>query len=169
MRINNRRIAIYIETLYKFLFLGAFCSILLILIPIYFIVDLISPWVLFAVFVGLIILLSKFGQQIFIYDSDGEVLNIKTEDPFWAKYFSKAKTLTDFPKSKLRDFEIKKQFFSRQLILFVSSKRSRKGYVKLYYNISYLNQSEISDLKLSLSRLVKRNNEIKTKKSFENE
>lgn len=163
MRINNKRIGIYIETLYKFLFLGVFCSVLLIFIPIQKIVYLVSPWVLLSVFVGMIILLYKFGHQIFIYNSDGEVLNIKTEDPFWAKLFHQAKTLTDFPKSKLKDYEIKRGFFSRKLILYIKSKRSKKGYVKLYFNISYLNQSEISNLKLSLNRLVKKNNENKSK------
>src|SRR5690625_6847690 len=92
MRINNKRIGIYIETLYKFLFLGVLFSILLILIPIPKIVNFVSPWYLLIFFVGLIILLPKFGHQIFIYNSDGEVLNIKTEDAFWAKYRSEEHT-----------------------------------------------------------------------------
>lgn len=169
MRINNKRIGIYIETLYRFLFLGVLCSILLILIPIPKIVNYVSPWYLLIFFVGLIILLPKFGHQIFIYNSDGEVLNIKTEDAFWAKYSAKSKRLIDFPKSKLRDFKIKESIFSKKLILYVNSKRSKKGYIELYFNISYLNQSEISDLKHSLNRLVKMNNEKKSKKSFDNE
>src|SRR5690242_13481115 len=82
MRVNNKRIGIYIGTLYKFLFLGVLFSILLLLISIPKIVNFVSPWYLLIFFVGLIILLPKFGHQIFIYNSDGEVLNIKTEDAF---------------------------------------------------------------------------------------
>src|SRR5690625_7708265 len=126
MRINNKRIGIYIETLYKFLFLGVLFSILLILIPIPKIVNFGSPWYLLIFFVGLIILLPKFGHQIFIYNRDGEVLNIKTEDAYWAKYSAKSKRLIDIPKSTLRDLKIKESIFSTTLMIYVNSKRSKK-------------------------------------------
>lgn len=161
MRINNKRVGVYIETLYTLLFIGLLCSFLLILIPVSKIVEIISPYYLVLIFLGLIVLAYRYGHQLFDYNSDGEVLNIKTQDAFWAKHFPQTRKLTDFPKNKLRDFKIKKGLFNRKLDLFVSSKRSKKGYVKLTFNITFLSRSEVADLRLSLSRMVKRNRENK--------
>ena len=96
------------------------------------------------------------------YSSDGEVLNIKTEDAFWVKYFPKSKLVMDFPKSKLVNYKIRKGIFSKKLELYVTSKRAQNGVSKLSFNITYLNQNEINDLNRSLKKILKKNEELKT-------
>lgn len=158
MRINNKRINVYIETLYTLLLLFLVCSVLLIFVPIPTITKIASPYVLVLISLGLIYVLHKFGHQHIEYSSDGEVLNIKTEDPFWTRYFPQSKVVVDFPKQKLVNFKVKKHLFGKKLELFITSKRNQTGIAKLSFNITYLSHSEISDLKRSLSKIIKKNN-----------
>lgn len=160
MRINNKRIKIYIETLYILLLLGLFFSILLTFIPISIITKFVSPYILVIGFTSAIIFIYKLGHQHMEYSSDGEVLNIKTQDAFWVKYNPNSKTIVDFPKSKLVNFKIKQGILQRKLELYVTSRRSQNGIVKLSFNITYLNNSEINDLKRSLNKILKKNERL---------
>ncbi|KMQ68997.1 hypothetical protein ACM39_06890 [Chryseobacterium sp. FH2] len=106
-----------------------------------------------------IILLTLFylnGRQIFEYDSDGEALNFKNRNiiPFLSKPLH-----DEFPKYKLISYEIITIFFVKRLYITISSKNS--GTTMLKYEISYLTKKEINDLKLSLNKVVKTNNEKK--------
>lgn len=94
------------------------------------------------------------GRQIFEYDSDGEALNFKNRNiiPFIHKELS-----DEFPKYKLIKFEIVAIFFIKRLYVTVSSKNN--GTTLLKYEISYLTKKEISDLKVSLNKVVKANQE----------
>ncbi|MDD3771231.1 MAG: hypothetical protein PHC38_01085 [Weeksellaceae bacterium] len=161
MRINNKRINIYIETLYNILLLLFVGSLILIFIPITPIVNLISPYALLLIIGIMIYFLYLTGNQNIEYNSDGEALTIRTQDPFISKYFPKNKTLTDFPKNKVIDYEIKQKFILRKLYLYLQSKRAKKGYVKLSFPITYLNDKELRDLKKSLNRIIEKNNKEK--------
>lgn len=161
MRINNKRINVYIEALYTLLFIGLIFSVLLIFIPIPTVTRIVEPVYLVALFLVLIYLFYKIGHQHVEYSSDGEVLNIKTQDAFWVKYFPKTRSIVDFPKSKLSSFNVKNSLFHKQLDLYVTSKRSQSGFIKLSFNITYLSKNEVSDLKRSLTKIVKRNKENK--------
>lgn len=96
------------------------------------------------------------GRQIFEYDSDGEALNFKNRNilPFLAKPLS-----DEFPKYKLISYEVVDFFYIKGLYITISSKTS--GSTMLKYEISYLSKKEINDLKFSLSKVVKANNEKK--------
>lgn len=159
MRINNKRVNVFVGAFYSMFLLGLFFSILLLIIPISPIVNRISPYLLILIFGLLIYLFYKSGHQNIEYNSDGEVLNIRTQDPFWVQYFPRERTLTDFPKKKLSGFKIRKSLFSRRLILYLKSNRNSNGYVRLSFPITYLNKSEISDLKKSLNRIIAKNKE----------
>ena len=159
MRINNKRINIYIETIYILLILGLFFSILLIFIPISVITRIIPPYSIVLIFFTSIVFLNKMGHQHIEYSSDGEVLNIKTQDAFWAKYFPSTRVFVDFPKHKLVNFKISKSLFQRKLELYITSKRSQNGIAKLSFNITYLNKTEINDLKRSLNKILKKNDQ----------
>jgi len=96
------------------------------------------------------------GRQIFEYDSDGEALNFKNRNivPFLDKPLS-----DEFPKYKLISYEIIDVFFIKRLYVTISSKNS--GSTMLKYEISYLTNKEINDLKFSLNKVVKANKEKK--------
>ena len=159
MRINNKRIIPLIETYYTVLFVGLFITVLLIIIPVSAVNHIISPYFLFVGFAALIFVFNKFGHQHFEYNSDGEVLNIKTQDPFWVRYFPNSKNMVDFPKQKLLRYKVKNMIFKKTLELYVTSKRTSNGMAKLKFNLTYLKNSEIADLKRSLSKVVKHNQE----------
>ncbi|MBA5628726.1 hypothetical protein [Moheibacter lacus] len=151
-----------IEIFYTLLFIGLIFSVLLVFVPIPTITRWVNPYTLIAIFISSIYLFYKFGHQHVEYSSDGEVLNIKTQDAFWVKYFPQTRRIVDFPKSKLISYKVKNSLLNKKLELYVTSRRTQSGFKKLSFNITYLNKSEISDLKRSLNKIVKRNADIKT-------
>src|SRR5690606_31586856 len=136
MRINNKRIIPWIEALYGLLILALVSSIVLTFIPIGIIVSIVSPYLLVAIIIVIFFILYKIGPQHLEYDSDGEVIHIKTEDVFWSKYFPKKRTIIDFPKNKLVSFKVRQTFLKKTLELIVTSKRTSNGITKLKLNIT---------------------------------
>lgn len=127
----------FIMEQYKFRILGGL-SYLLIIVPLLFLT---------------IYYLS--GRQIFEYDSDGEALHFRNRNvvPFLTRPLN-----DEFPKYKLMKFEtLSILFFVRRLYITISSKNS--GSTILKYEISYLTQKEINDLKISLNKVIKANKE----------
>ncbi len=159
MRINNKRIDVYIEAIYTLLFIGLIFSIVLIFIPIPTVTRFVKPYILVIGFGALIYCFYKYGHQHVEYSSDGEVLNLKTQDSFWIKYFPQTRVMVDFPKNKLLSFNVKNGFLKRKLELYVTSRRSQSGFTKLSFNITYLSKSEVTDLKRSLNKIIKKNKE----------
>ncbi|KMQ64853.1 hypothetical protein ACM46_11575 [Chryseobacterium angstadtii] len=104
--------------------------------------------------VMLLVIFHLNGRQIFEYDSDGEALNFKNRNiiPFLDRPLH-----DEFPKYKLISYEIVKLFSFKRLYITISSKSS--GATILKYEISYLSQKEVNDLKLSLNKVVKANKE----------
>lgn len=94
------------------------------------------------------------GRQIFEYDSDGEALHFKNRNivPFLNRPLS-----DEFPKYKLMKFETVSMLFMKRLYITISSKNS--GSTILKYEISYLTQKEVNDLKFSLNKVIKLNKE----------
>lgn len=92
------------------------------------------------------------GRQIFEYDSDGEALNFKNRgiSPIFGKSVS-----DEFPKYKLLKYEVVNAIIFKRLYITISSKKSHS--ITLKYDISYLMDKEIKDLKLSLNKVVKQN------------
>ncbi|CAD7813655.1 hypothetical protein CHRY9390_02688 [Chryseobacterium aquaeductus] len=94
------------------------------------------------------------GKHIFEYDSDGLVLHFRNRNivPFLSKEVN-----DEFPKYKMLSYEIVNFFLIRRLYIKISSKNS--GSAVLKYEISYLTNKEVNDLKLSLNKVVKANKE----------
>lgn len=160
MRINNKRIIPFIDAIYALLFLALVAATTLILIPIGIIVNIISPYLLIVAIISLLVIIYFLGHQHVEYDSDGEVINIRTKDVFWSKYFPKKKIIMDFPKNKLVSFRVNQTLFKKTLEMIVTSKRTSHGITKLKFNITYLTRSETNDLKRSLNKIIKNNKEL---------
>jgi amino acid transporter len=96
------------------------------------------------------------GRQIFEYDSDGEAIHFKNRNviPFLSRPLN-----DEFPKYKLIKYEVVSIVFIKRLYVTISSKNS--GSTMLKYEISFLTRKEVNDLKLSLNKVVKANNEKK--------
>jgi len=94
------------------------------------------------------------GRQIFEYDSDGEALNFKNRNVI----LFLSKPLSDeFPKYKLKKYEIVNLLIIKRLYITISSKKNQ--HIMLKYDISYLSKQELQDLKMSLNRVIKANKE----------
>ncbi len=92
------------------------------------------------------------GRQIFEYDSDGEALNFRNRNV--VTIFGNAAN-DEFPKYKLISYEVVNFLIFKRLYVKIQSKKSK--FIVLKYDISYLSRREIRDLKASLNKVVKAN------------
>lgn len=152
---NNRNKANYFHFLSTVVFMFAFGGIVVFLLEKYKFQYLGSTMYLILIFPLLLLLLFFLrGRQIFEYDSDGEALNFKNRNV--VLFLDKALS-DEFPKYKLKEYEIVDAFFFKKLYITVFSKKSSS--IILKYEISYLTKKELNDLKISLSKVIKANND----------
>ena len=106
--------------------------------------------------VVLLILFLVRGRQIFEYDSDGEAVNFKNRNiiPFLSKEIR-----DEFPKYKILSYEVVNAIFFKKLFVKIKSRKEHHQAVILKYDISYLTDKEIKDLKFSLKKIIKANKE----------
>lgn len=96
------------------------------------------------------------GRQIFEYDSDGEALNFKNRNII---LFLDKPLNDEFPKYKLMKYEVLNALIFKRLYITISSKKNNATTLK--YDISYLTNKQLMDLKVSLSKVVRTNQENK--------
>lgn len=103
-----------------------------------------------------LVLLWYRGSSEFLYDSDGEVLNLTAREPNLT-WFSKRMFTdhTEFPKRKLADFKLRRYPFKRILILKINSKDG--SIKKEKFTVSYLKRNEVADLSRSLRNVIDQN------------
>ena len=106
--------------------------------------------------VVLLILFLMRGRQIFEYDSDGEAVNFKNRNiiPFLSKAIR-----DEFPKYKILSYEVVNAIFFKKLFVKIKSRKEHHQAIILKYDISYLTDKEIKDLKFSLKKIIKANKE----------
>ena len=106
-------------------------------------------------FVLLILFLVR-GRQIFEYDSDGEAVNFKNRNiiPFLSKEIR-----DEFPKYKILSYEVVNAIFFKKIFVKIKSRKEHHQAIILKYDISYLTDKEIKDLKFSLKKIIKANKE----------
>ena len=106
--------------------------------------------------VVLLILFLVRGRQIFEYDSDGEAVNFKNRNiiPFLSKEIR-----DEFPKYKILSYEVVNAIIFKRLYIKIKSKKEHRHAIILKYDISYLTDKEIKDLKFSLKKIIKANKE----------
>ena len=106
--------------------------------------------------VVLLILFLVRGRQIFEYDSDGEAVNFKNRNiiPFLSKEIR-----DEYPKYKILSYEVVNAIFFKKLFVKIKSRKEHHQAIILKYDISYLTDKEIKDLKFSLKKIIKANKE----------
>lgn len=106
--------------------------------------------------VVLLILFLVRGRQIFEYDSDGEAVNFKNRNiiPILSKEIR-----DEFPKYKILSYEVVNAIFFKKLFVKIKSRKEHHQAIILKYDISYLTDKEIKDLKFSLKKIIKANRE----------
>lgn len=113
-----------------------------------------KSWILLLLAALVLVIMYVRGKQIFVYDSDGEALNFKNRNVY--SVFSRPAS-DEFPKYKLKSFEIIDVVIFRKLYITIDSKKNNSATLK--YDISYLSSKEVSDLKQSLNKVIKTNQE----------
>ena len=153
MRLNNRNKIGYFQFLSTFVVTLFLLGIFLFFVEYYFYKLLGSGAILLLVIPTLIIVIFYLrGRQIFEYDSDGEALNFKNKN---VVLFLDKPLSDEFPKYKLKSYEIVNALILKRLYITISSKKSNA--IILKYDVSYLSKKELNDLKLSLSKVTKNN------------
>ena len=153
MRLNNRNKIGYFQFLSTFVVTLFLLGIFLFFVEYYFYKLLGSVAILFLVIPTLIVIIFYLrGRQIFEYDSDGEALNFKNKN---VVLFLDKPLSDEFPKYKLKSYEIVNALIFKRLYVTISSKKSNA--IILKYDVSYLSKKELNDLKLSLSKVTKNN------------
>ena len=153
MRLNNRNKIGYFQFLSTFVVTLFLLGIFLFFVEYYFYKLLGSVAILFLVIPTLIVIIFYLrGRQIFEYDSDGEALNFKNKN---VVLFLDKPLSDEFPKYKLKSYEIVNALILKRLYVTISSKKSNA--IILKYDVSYLSKKELNDLKLSLSKVAKNN------------
>ncbi len=155
MRLSNRNKIGYYNFLYSALMMLLALGIILFFAERYRL-DFLGVESYLLIIVPLLIILIYYfrGRQIFEYDSDGEALNFKNRNiiPILNQPAN-----DEFPKYKLLKYEVLNGIFFKRLYITISSKKGHP--IILKYDISYLTRKEISDLKYSLSKVIKENKE----------
>lgn len=155
MRLNNRNKIGYFQFVSTLVFTTFSLGLFLFIVESYFYNLLDSgDFLLLLIPVLLLLIFLVRGRQIFEYDSDGEALNFKNRN---VVLFLNKPLSDEFPKYKLKNFEIINAVVFKKLFITVDSKRSTA--IILKYDISYLSKKELNDLKLSLSKVIKKNKE----------
>ncbi len=156
MKINNKKIKSYIQFIY--LLIGTLFILFLVTkfyplrvfkrIPVY----------MFPVSGFVLLIITQYrGKQLFEYDSDGEALNFKNEDPVLSNLIPSLKKSSEFPKRKLNSYKINENPLKKTLKVTIKSKKSRTGFSQLKYDISYLKKIEIKRIKKSLDKVLDEN------------
>jgi len=109
--------------------------------------------------VGLIFFITSFlliwrGFPLFKFDSNGEVLIVKSSEPVLISKLSDYHFFAEFPKAKLTGFKVKKILFKKTLYMYIQGSGRRKT---LRVSISYLNNKEVSLLNQSLKNVLRNN------------
>ena len=155
MRLSNRNKAGYFHFLSTLITVGLFLGIFLFFFERYRYHYL--GWSEFLLIIipilGILIFYLR-GRQIFEYDSDGEALNFKNRNV--VLFLDKALS-DEFPKYKLKNYEVLNAIILKKLYITISSKKNHS--IILKYDISYLTKKELNDLKMSLSKVIKTNKE----------
>lgn len=160
MRLSNRNKAGYFNFLGTVVMMTFIFGIIAFLLE-HFVYDYLDSgqWLFIIIPVLLVMIFYFRGRQIFEYDSDGEALNFKNRN---VVLFLDKNLSDEFPKYKLRNFEVVNAFILKRLYITISSKKTNS--LILRYDISYLKNKELNDLKISLSKVVKKNKEQKREK-----
>lgn len=155
MRLSNKRKAGIYNFISTAVVFFTIISIVVYIIDIY-VVSIFGWKALLFVALSLLMLIIFYlkGRQIFEYDSDGEVLNFKNRNvlSFLSKDIS-----DEFPKYKLLKYDLVNALIFKRLYISISSKKRHS--ITLKYDISYLTNKEIRDLKVLLNKVIKENKE----------
>jgi hypothetical protein len=100
--------------------------------------------------VFLILTLIYRGPARFKYDTEGEVMNLSTEDKIWDKLLRSFNKHYEFPKRKLNGYKMNGWFLRRTLTIYINS---RSGIVKeRSLVVSHLTKSQRKQLNKSLKK-----------------
>jgi len=107
-------------------------------------------WWLGGLGIVLISVLIYRGPAKFKYDTEGEVMNLGTEDKVWGKVLNSFNKHYEFPKRKLNGYKLQGWFLRRKLTIYINS---RSGNVKERSMIvSHLTANQLKKLTNSLNK-----------------
>jgi hypothetical protein len=114
-------------------------------------------WFFIIVLFFILIYVYKFGKY-FEYDSDGEALCFRNSGTFISESFNYREKRAEFPKKKLKKYEVKNYLIVKKLYVYVkSSYAGEKRVKKLIFDITFVKQKRINMMRASLSKAISQN------------
>ncbi|GEM_PF-330183 len=160
MKLNNFTIVKSIRLINITFLLLLITLVFVWLIPVRLVTNHVNPIYLFVAYTLLLILYFYRGNQYFEYDTAGEVFNLKTKNFGPLSFLTKFEKSVDVPISKIIDYRFINGFFRTELHLFIKSKKSKSGIIKLKFNLSYMNKKHLHKIKEDLERITNKNNKL---------
>ncbi len=152
MKINNKKITLYIYIIYSIIGILFLLFLITELFPIRLFYQF-PTYLLPLTGILLLIIVRYRGAPTFEYDSEGEAINFKNNDVA-LPFINSSNKISEFPKRKLTAYKVKSNFLKKVLEITIRSKKSATGYSKLKYDISYLSGKEVRGLKKSLDKIL---------------
>lgn len=153
MRIKNKRVKVLYSVLFILVIILLFLNLIDDNITGTFRRSISNNFLLISFLILVFVIYWK-GYPFFEYDSDGEVITIRSSDPVIISRFSGNAFHIEFPKRKLISFSIKKGILRKKLQIKIKSKHR---IINRDFSISYLNRKELFDLEKSLNKVITKN------------
>ncbi|WP_300675589.1 hypothetical protein [Soonwooa sp.] len=155
MRLSNKKKIPFFSFLQTMILMATVFGVIMFLVERYKIDFLGWESIFFLIIPAVLIILYLVrGKQVFEYDSDGETLTFNNYSTI--PMFKNPKK-DEFPKYKLKNFEVANFYFVKKIVITLHSKKN--NHLMLKYDISYLSNKEVKDLKLSLRKVLNANKE----------
>lgn len=117
---------------------------------------LIPPYYL-TIFIVFFIWITSFnGNQYYAIDTKGETITFETERLDLLSIFNANRKKIDLPKYKLVKYDYKGGFLSRQIIVFIKSKKSQ-NLTKVKYRLAFISGKNIRNILNELDKIVENN------------
>lgn len=111
-------------------------------------------YIFIIIMVSILIYIYKFGK-FFEYDSDGEALCFRNSGVLLSETLNYREKRAEFPKQKLKKFNIKNYLIFKKLSIYVKSNYlGQKQVKKVVFDITFVKPKRIAMMRASLNKVV---------------
>lgn len=164
MRVNNKSTIPLFNFFIYLVSTGIFVGIFLYVFSFeYFIHPAITPGRLMIVSVISVIALIILTPTQFEYISESDSVIIRrTNSSLWGKITGKRPNTLQFKKENLKGFKIRKNMFFRILDIYLYKPENIDKSEKISFRMAFLEKKQVSNLKNSLHKIIRKNDKTKT-------
>ena len=122
---------------------------------------IIPPYVV-TIFIAMLIYVSyKSGNQFFVMDTKGETITFETKNVGFLSFIDSKINKIDLPKYKLIKYEFHNGILSKNLVLYINSKKNPNNLTKVKFRLAFISNRNINSILTELDKIVKSNDEVR--------